>query len=64
MAVTPNPAHDESPTKLLRVTPGQRAWESLGALPFKDAPQAPFVAAGTVWLLNDALTMIYTATYP
>jgi photosystem II stability/assembly factor-like uncharacterized protein len=63
LAVTPNPFHDESPTKLLRVTPGQSAWESLGALPVRNATQAPLAAAGTLWLLNDALTTIYTATY-
>jgi photosystem II stability/assembly factor-like uncharacterized protein len=64
LAVTPNPFHGESPTKLLRVTPGQSAWESLGALPARDATLAPFAAAGTLWLLNDTLTTIYTATYP
>ena len=64
LAVTPNPFHGESPTKLLRVTPGQSAWESLGALPVRDATLAPFAAAGTLWLLNDTLTTIYTATYP
>ena len=70
LAVTPNPTHEKPPSTLLRVTPGQSAWESLGALPVRDAPQAPQVAAGTLWLLKppvndgDALTTVYTATYP
>jgi photosystem II stability/assembly factor-like uncharacterized protein len=70
LAVTPNPTHEKPPATLLRVTPGQSAWESLGALPVRDAPQAPQAAAGTLWLLkppandSDALTTVYTATYP
>jgi hypothetical protein len=70
LAVTPNPVHGESPTKLLRVTPGQSAWESLGALPVRDATLATYAAGGTLWLLKpspnyrDAVTTEYTATYP
>jgi photosystem II stability/assembly factor-like uncharacterized protein len=70
LAVTPNPFHDESPTKLLRVTPGQSVWESLGPLPVRDATPAPYAAAGTLWLLKrpsnygEAVTTVYTATYP
>ena len=70
LAVTPNPFRGEDATKLLRVTPGQSAWESLGALPVRGTPLAPQAAAGTLWLVkppangSDALTTVYTATYP
>jgi hypothetical protein len=70
LAVTPNPFRGEDATKLLRVAPGQSAWESLGALPVRGTPLAPQAAAGRLWLLklptnaSDTLTTVYTTTYP
>jgi hypothetical protein len=60
LAVTPSPFHGEVAKTLVRVAPGQSAWESLGALPLSGAPQ--YVASdGTaaLWFAGS-----YTATYP
>jgi photosystem II stability/assembly factor-like uncharacterized protein len=54
LGVTPNPFRGEAAMSLVRAAPGQAAWESLGALPVSDTPQA---AAGTLCLLKRHQTM-------
>jgi hypothetical protein len=60
LAVTPSPFHGEVARTLVRVAPGQSAWESLGALPLSGAPQ--YIAGGGTAVLWFAGS--YSATYP
>jgi hypothetical protein len=71
LAVTPNPVRGENATKLLRIAPGQSAWESLGALsPAGGDLRASGAGAQALWSVmrpanyGQPLTTIYTATYP
>ncbi len=71
LAVTPNPYSGEAATKLLRITPGQSAWESLGALsPAGGDVRTSGAGPEVLWSVmrpaeyGQPLTTIYTATYP
>ena len=71
LAVTPNPYHGERATKLLRIAPGQSAWESLGALsPAGGGVRASGFDPTVLWSVmrpadyGQPLTTVYTATYP
>ncbi len=71
LAVTPNPYRGEGATKLLRIAPGQSAWESLGALsPAGGDVRTSGAGPEVLWSVmrpaeyGQPLTTVYTATYP
>ncbi len=70
LAVTPNPFRGEGATKLLRITPGQSRWESLGALsPAGGDVRTAGAGPEVLWSVmrpdnyGQPLTTIYTTTY-
>jgi photosystem II stability/assembly factor-like uncharacterized protein len=71
LAVTPNSFRGEHASKLLRIVPGQSAWESLGALsPAGGDVRTAGAGSEVLWSVmrpdnyGQPLTTIYTATYP
>jgi photosystem II stability/assembly factor-like uncharacterized protein len=71
LAVTPNPFRGEHALKLLRIVPGQSAWESLGALsPAGGDVRTAGAGSEVLWSVmrpdnyGQPLTTVYTATYP
>ena len=71
LAVTPNTYSGAPATKLLRITPGQSRWESLGALSpaggdARTAGEGPEVLWSVMRpdIYGQPLTTVYTATYP
>ena len=71
LAVTPNTYSGAPATKLLRITPGQSRWESLGALsPAGGDVRTAGAGPEVLWSVmrpdnyGQPLTTVYTTTYP